>query len=125
MGSPKILILEDEGPIRGMLAQKFSQLGFTVVEAGTGEEALDVAQKERPDVITTDIVMYPMDGTTFIKRLRSSGPWGAKVPCYVLSNQTDPELITQLQALGITDYINKAATPLETVAEKIKASLEK
>ncbi|HXK38293.1 MAG TPA: response regulator [Candidatus Paceibacterota bacterium] len=125
MESPKILILEDEGPIRGMLAQKFSLIGFTVFEAGTGEEALLIAQKEKPDVITTDIVMYPMDGTTFIKRLRESGPWGARVPCYVLSNQRDPELITQLRTIGATDYINKAETPIDAVAEKIKGSLKK
>jgi CheY-like chemotaxis protein len=123
MESPKILILEDEGPIRAVLVTKFTSSGFTVVEAGTGEQALDLAQKEKPDVIMTDVVMYPIDGEAFITKLRASGIWGSRVPCYVLSNQNDPELITKLKSLDIKRYFNKAETPLDKVAKTIKDDL--
>jgi len=123
MASPKILILEDEGPIRSMLAAKFTDEGFVVLDAATGDQALEIAEREKPDLIMTDLVMYPMDGVTFLKRLRMEGVWGAKIPCYVLSNQKDPELITQLKAIGISHYFNKSETPLNEVIRIIKTDL--
>lgn len=123
MASPKILILEDEGPIRSVLVAKFTDEGFTVLDAATGDQALEIAQREKPDVIMTDLVMYPMDGTTFLKRLREGGVWGAKVPSYVLSNQKDPELISQLKTIGISHYFNKSDTPLNEVVRIIKSDL--
>lgn len=123
MGSPKILILEDEGPIRSVLVTKFTEEGFTTIDAAAGEQALELALREKPDVIMTDLVMYPMDGMTFLKRLRTSGAWGSKVPCYVLSNQNEPELISQLKTMGIVHYFNKAESALDKVAKAIKADL--
>lgn len=123
MESPKILILEDEGPIRAMLAAKFNAEGFMTIVAATGEEALQLIPKEKPDVIMTDVVMYPMDGLTFLKKLRGSNLAGAHTPCFILSNQNDPDTVTQLKSIGISDYIDKAGTPLDEVVKKIRKSI--
>ncbi len=125
MESPKILILEDEGPVRELLVSKFSAAGFQTLDAATGEQAIEIALKERPDVIITDIVMYPMDGTTFLEKIRESGVWGAHIPCYVFSNQNDPEIIRRLKTIGIQRYISKSETPMDKVAAMIKEDLAK
>lgn len=125
MESLKILILEDEGPVRSVLAEKFTSLDFTVFEAANGNQALEIALKEKPTVILTDIVMFPMDGLTFLKKIRESGIWGSHVPCYVFSNHNDPELRAQLKYVDVALLISKAETPISDVAQMIKTNLTK
>jgi len=59
---PKILIVEDEVDIREALADMFAQYKFTVITATNGQEGLDMALAEQPDIILLDLNMPVMDG---------------------------------------------------------------
>jgi DNA-binding response OmpR family regulator len=123
MESPKILIIEDELPLLNVLRDKFTLEGLQVIATQSAEQALELAVNEKPSVILTDLIMYPVDGIAFIKKLRLSGPWGAKVPCIIFSNEQQLDLKTDLKGLNIAKYINKADTPIDALVSDVKAFL--
>ena len=78
-GAGTILLVEDEDAVRAFAARALSQRGYTVFEAASGAEALDVyAQHPDLDLIVSDVVMPEMDGPTMLKQLRKQGA-GVKV----------------------------------------------
>ncbi|HEX5338226.1 MAG TPA: ATP-binding protein, partial [Gallionella sp.] len=80
----KVLIADDVASNRAVLADLLAPLGFGIVEADDGVEALELAQSERPDLILMDIVMPRMDGVETIRHLRQI-PEFAQTPIVVLS----------------------------------------
>jgi DNA-binding NtrC family response regulator len=73
MPGPKILLVDDEPGLRMMLAANLELEGFQVVEADSGESALEMAPRERPDVVLTDIRMPGISGVELFRRLRELG----------------------------------------------------
>ena len=65
---PRILVVDDEEPLRGILKEILGT--FVVMEAGTGQEALEIAQKQKPNLVITDIKMPEMDGIGLLQNLR-------------------------------------------------------
>ena len=80
----KVLIVDDNKDLREMWLCIFSIEGFTVITAGNGSEGYKVAERERPDIIITDINMPKLDGTNMIKKLRAH-PDLRKVPIVAVS----------------------------------------
>jgi PAS domain S-box-containing protein len=80
----KLLIADDVASNRAVLADSLAPLGFDIVEARDGVEALELARSSRPDLILMDIVMPRMDGVEAIRQLRGM-PTFAHVPIVVLS----------------------------------------
>jgi len=73
-GAGTILLVEDEDAVRAFAARALSQRGYTVYEAASGAEALDVfAQHSDLDLIVSDVVMPEMDGPTMLRQLRKQG----------------------------------------------------
>ena len=70
----KILLCEDEASIRAFLKINFERNGFTVIEAGTGEDALRLTELERPQVAILDVMLPGIDGFEVCRRIRSSHP---------------------------------------------------
>lgn len=70
---PLILIVDDESLIRDVLAATLSDDGFRVHTAPDGQQALDQAAAEPPDLIISDVSMPNMDGATMLTRLRERG----------------------------------------------------
>jgi len=68
---PKILLVEDNELNRDMLSRRLIRRGFEVVMAGDGAEALDVAARERPDLILLDMSLPTMDGWEAARRLKA------------------------------------------------------
>ena len=81
-----ILIVEDELPLLKVYADRFSDEGFLVLKANNGQEGLDLAIKEKPDLILLDILMPVMDGLTMMQKLRENTTWGKTVPIMLLTN---------------------------------------
>lgn len=63
----KVLIVEDEAIFLDLLVEKFMAKGFEVITASNGREGFQMAERERPDAIVTDLTMPVMDGVDFIK----------------------------------------------------------
>lgn len=120
----KILVIEDERPLVQALEEKLVKSGFDIVFASNGQEGLDKAYSEKPDLILLDIVMPIMDGMTMLKKLHSDD-WGKTIPVIVLTNLSDNEKITQAMELGSYDYLVKSDWSLEDVVERIREKLEK
>lgn len=71
-GSETILLVEDEEPVRLFSSRALRNKGYKVLEAACGEEALQIAKKEKFDLLITDVVMPKIDGPTLNKKLRET-----------------------------------------------------
>jgi DNA-binding response OmpR family regulator len=120
MTNKKLLLVEDSEPLRNVLAEKLTDEHFEVMTAGGGEDGMKIAQDKKPDVIITDIVMFPMDGLEMVKKIRESGEWGKKVHVIALTNQNDSEEQGRLEALHLDAYLVKAETSLDDVVRLVK-----
>ena len=100
---PRILVVDDEPPIRRLLRTSLTSQGFTVVEASTGEQGVQAAAMERPDVVILDLALPDVDGVEVTRQVRG---W-SKVPIIVLSARgMEQDKIAALDA-GADDYLTK------------------
>lgn len=120
--SKKILIVEDDSFLQGLSAGKLSKEGFTVVTASTGEDAVKVADAEKPDFILLDLILPGMDGFAVLEKVRKNAAL-AKTPIIVFSNLPEDKDIIRAKELGATDYMIKSNFTLDELAEKIKSML--
>jgi two-component system KDP operon response regulator KdpE len=100
----RILIVDDEPPIRRLLRTSLVSQGFQIVEAATGREALDEVGQARPDLIVLDLGLPDMQGQEVIRLLRGQG---SSVPIVVLSSRTDETGKVEALDLGADDYVTK------------------
>ncbi|HCA67457.1 MAG: hypothetical protein A2249_02300 [Candidatus Jacksonbacteria bacterium RIFOXYA2_FULL_44_7] len=117
-----ILIIEDERSLREALRDKLTREGFSTLEAKNGEEGLDVALREHPELILLDIVMPVMDGMTMLKQLRENA-WGKNVKIIILTNLSDIEKIADSVKNEVYDYLVKTDWKLEDVVTKVRERL--
>lgn len=123
MNKNKILIVEDEKNIVKMLDYNLKKEGFKTVSCYNGEEALNAAEREHPDLIILDIMLPGMDGLEVCKTIRK-GDKTSHIPIIILTAKTqETDKIIGLE-LGADDYITKPFSPRELVA-RIKAVLRR
>lgn len=111
----KILIVDDDNFIRGMYADLFKKENFIVLEATTGLEALNLVEKENPDIIFTGIIMPQMTGFELMESLRRNIKT-AGIPVAVSSHLGRFEDQKKAFELGAKDFIFRGeVTPAEAV----------
>jgi CheY-like chemotaxis protein len=120
MAEQKLLLVEDSAPLRNVLSEKLADEHFEVLTAGGGEEGLKISLEQKPDLILTDIVMFPMDGLEMTKQIRESGEWGRKVRIIALTNQNSAEEEKRIESLHLDAYLVKAETSLDSVVALVK-----
>lgn len=118
----KILIVEDEAPLRQALFDKFSREGFQVVQAKNGEEGLVVAVEEHPDIILLDIIMPKVDGLAMLKSLRND-EWGKDVPVIILTNLSDAENVSKAMESGAYEFLVKSDCKVNELVNRVKSKL--
>jgi len=118
----KILIADDEESMLHALTDTFKSADFDVFGVKNGEEGLEIAFKEHPDVILIDILMPKMDGVTMLKKIRED-EWGKNVPVMILTNLSDAEKIAEAVEDGICSYLIKTEWSLEDIVKKVKKML--
>lgn len=121
--SKKILVVEDETPLRKAIVDVLTFEGFTILEAKNGQEGLELALKEHPDLILLDLIMPIMDGLTMLERLRQDQAWGKDVGVILLTNINDPEKIARATLAGSYDFLVKSDWNIKDVVRKIKTRL--
>lgn len=105
--SPLILYIEDEPDLRDDVAEELEDAGMKVIQAGDGEQALQILQKIRPDLILCDITMPGMSGYDLLQRLRQTRADLVDIPFVFLTAQTDPKQIVDGKRAGADDYLIK------------------
>lgn len=119
----KILMVEDDPDIRrvAVMALKFKG-GFEVLTASDGIEGLEVAAKEKPDVILLDSMMPKMDGPETCKRLKADETL-RKIPVIFLTAKSQKKEIEAGLELGAIGYLVKPFDPM-TLADELKKLVE-
>jgi two-component system, OmpR family, response regulator RpaB len=108
----KVLVVDDEASIRRILETRLSMIGYDVVTAGDGEEALETFRKAEPDLVVLDVMMPKLDGYGVCQELRKE----SDVPIIMLTALGDvADRITGLE-LGADDYVVKPFSPKELEA---------
>ena len=110
-----ILVVDDEPPIARLVRARLQADGYAVTSATNGEDALQMADAERPDLIVLDVMMPGIDGFETLRRLRS-GMLSDQVPVIMLTARAnDVDRLKGLTA-GADDYIAKPFNPDELAA---------
>ncbi len=119
----KILIVDDEKDIVKMLDYNLKKEGFRTILSYDGEEALQLAKKEYPDIIILDLMLPSIDGLEVCKRLKKEERTQF-IPIIMLTAKTkEADKIVGLE-LGADDYVTKPFSPHELIA-RIKAVLRR
>ncbi len=109
-----MLIVDDDPVIVRLLQVNFRLEGFTVDTASKGDEALEKALADPPDVLLLDVMMPVYDGWEVCRRLREHEAT-ARVPVVFLSARAQDEDRARGYALGVVEYVTKPFDPAELV----------
>ena len=121
--SAKILIAEDERDIRDLVAFSLRYGGFEVVEATNGQEAVDQARAEKPDLILMDVRMPKMTGYEACRALKAMDDM-KHIPVIFLSAKGQESEIQQGIDAGAEEYILKPFAP-EDLVNKVRDILQR
>jgi CheY-like chemotaxis protein len=114
-----VMVVDDYDGVRAITRQALEMFGYRVVEAAGGEEAIELARLEMPDLILMDLIMPNLDGFATMHRIRRL--IGLRdVPIVVVSAHTSSEIRADALAFGCCDFITK---PVDL--EKLKAAVER
>lgn len=108
----KVAVAEDEALIRLDLVEMLQEAGYEVVgQAATGEAAVELINRTRPDVLLMDVRMPAMDGLTAAERI------SVESPCAIvmLTAFSDPELIARATEAGVTGYLVKPVSSADLI----------
>lgn len=112
----KVLVVDDEPHIVRLVSFTLKKHGYEVVEAVDGFAAIDLAEKEQPDLILMDVMMPVMNGYDTCRRLRENERT-CEIPVVMLSAKSQKAEVEAGMASGALDYITKPFTPKDLVAE--------
>lgn len=118
--SPKILLVDDDTVLTGLLAEYLETEGCEIVQAHNGADAVKTAHEEKFDIVVLDIMMPKLNGIEALKQIRAS----SAIPVIMLTARGDDlDRILGLE-LGADDYLPKPCNPRELYA-RIKAVLRR
>src|ERR1019366_1809301 len=100
----RVLVVDDEAPIRRFLRAGLTAQGYVVSEAGDAQSAIDTARRNGTDLIVLDLGLPDIDGLEAIKRIRAAG---SAIPIIVLSSRSDEAAKVEALDEGADDYVTK------------------
>ena len=113
----KVLVVDDEADARDLFKRVLADCGAQVLTVATAGEALVVVERERPDVLMSDIGMPDVDGFELLRRVRALGPArGGKLPAIALTAFARSEDRTRALRAGFLVHVAKPVEPSELVA---------
>jgi two-component system KDP operon response regulator KdpE len=115
----RILVVDDEPPIRRLLRVGLSTEGYAVIEAADGAEAISRMASDKPDVVILDLGLPDIDGHTRLARWRDEG---VVLPILILSSRSDEAGIVKALELGADDYVVKPFGVAE-LAARVRVAL--
>ena len=122
MKNKKILIIDDEEPIRNLYTYKFKLGGYEVESAKDGKSGLKSMQIFVPDIVLLDLMMPEMNGDIMLEKLRATS-FGKDLKVIVLTNMGEQEIPESVRKLGVNAVILKADMTPRQVTELVKKQL--
>ena len=119
----KILLVEDDASLVELVTYNLEKEGFDVVRTGDGEEALTLAEEEKPDLVILDWMIANLSGIEVCRRLRRA-PATAHLPIVMLTARGDEADRVRGLETGADDYMTKPFSPRELIA-RIRAVLRR
>lgn len=123
MAKERILVVDDEDDILELVRYNLSKEGYTVRCVSSGEEALEVARAERPDLIVLDLMLPGIDGLDVCKTLKADQKTSSIPIIMVTAKGEDADVVTGLE-LGAEDYITKPFSP-RILSARVKAAIRR
>ena len=114
----KILVADDEASIRRILETRLKMVGYDVVTAEDGEEAVEVFNKTNPDLVVLDVMMPKMDGYGVTREIRRT----SDIPIIILTGTRHKQKVIKGITSGVAGYIVKPADSEQLLA-KIETTL--
>ena len=111
----RILVIDDEPRVAGVIAEVLRLEGNDVVAASSGEEGLRIIAQSPPAAVFLDIVMPGIDGIEVLRRIRARHP---HLPVIILSGWATGRQIELARILGVTDVLQKPV-PLRSITEAL------
>ncbi len=118
----RILVVDDDEHIQKSLAQYLEMEDFDVDVASSGQEALEQAGRQTPDLVLLDIMMPEMDGFEVVERLRQEAPT-ARVPVILLTARGQDTDVIKGYQMGVSSYLTKPFN-LDELVDTIREVLE-
>ena len=122
MTTKKILLVDDSSTVLLLHRMLLSHSGYELLTARDGQEALETAVRERPDLIVLDVLMPRLDGFLTCRALRGRVET-REVPILLVTTRSEPHHVRQGYESGCTDYITKPFNG-EALLAKVRGHLE-
>lgn len=120
----KILLIDDDEALTTIFTSVLTKDGFEVIASNTGQEGMDKAKTELPNLILLDQVLPDYSGNDILKQLKADDKT-KNIPVIILSNFSQEELVKEAINAGAVDYIFKYQVEPKDVVQKIKNALGK
>jgi two-component system cell cycle sensor histidine kinase/response regulator CckA len=116
-----VLLVEDEAPVRSFATRALKMRGFTVLEAASGEEALEVLEMDHPtiDVFVSDVIMPGMDGPSWVRQAREEYP---NVPVIFVSGYAEDSFSDNQARIENSSFLPKPFS-LSDLTEAVQARI--
>ncbi|MDM7998004.1 MAG: response regulator [Acidobacteriota bacterium] len=123
MNTIRILLVEDDKFLRRACEIGLKKRGFQVLTANDGEEGLQLARAESPDIILLDMLMPKLNGMETLGALKQD-PGTSGIPVVILSNTSMDSDLQRAKSLGAIGYLVKASMSLQELGDRVLSLLE-
>ena len=120
LSGKSILIVDDDPDVVTAITMSLKDLGALVFQAVDGGQAVDLCEKEQPDLVVLDMMLPKRSGFLVLDRIKKGKPKGAKPRVIMITGNLGTRHKTYAETLGVDDYINK---PFRM--DRLLASIEK
>lgn len=121
-GKIVIVIVEDSAGIADLYKTRLELIGYQCFVAYDGVEALELIEKEMPDLVLLDLMVPKIAGDQILERMRISD-WGKKIKVFIISNLNEADAPAGLRDLGIEGYVVKSNLSGNDLDEQVKRIL--
>lgn len=122
-GMHKILVIDDEAPLRQLILAALRTKGFAGLEAENGQVGVEMARSHLPDLVLCDVMMPRMDGYATVAALRNE-PATAVIPIVLMTGRPDNAGMRQGMTMGADDYLPKPFS-IEELLATVEARIKK
>ena len=119
----KILIIEDDRALQSALVEMLSQEGYETISAYDGQEGMEKAEVEKPNLILLDLILPKKDGYEVLAEIKKGSD--KNIPVLILTNLEEIDNIQRALDLGAKTFMVKSDFSLRDIIEKIKENLQK